>query len=214
MSKHPGIYVDDMHSVRNFGMCYASKSVSPPPKQVVRKSIPYRNGSVDFTCINGEEYYGDREVVYVFDVIGDTPFEVTKKVEDFCAWLAPLSDVDIHDDEMPRHHWHGGCDSIDVDWNDDGYYAKITATFILYPFMIADNISKLTVKVGDNYVYNEGRPARLTVKPTGSTVTIQVGSVKQTFIGETVADLSIPSGYSTIKVTGGSAELYWREERL
>ena len=195
-------------------MCYASREVSAPPKRVVKKSIPYRNGAIDFTNIDGEVYYDERSVVYTFEVIGDSPESVSKQVDDFLQWLVELTDVDIHDDEMPVWHWHGGCDSTDVEYEDGtGLKATITANFTMYPFKIADEYSSVDLIVGDNEIYNEGRKARMTVIPNG-TVTIQVGPVRQTFMGETVADIYVPHGWSIVKVTGGSAEIRWHEEMI
>lgn len=214
MINHPGIFDVNAHSRDNFGMCYASKSIQPPPKRVVKKSIPFRNGALDFSLINGEDYFDERSLTYVFETIGDTPIEVSSNVDLFTEWLESLTDTDIWDDEIPFFHWHGGCDSIDVAWDEDGLKAIVTATFVVYPFRISDDWTSQLVSVGENTLLNEGRPARLYIVPSGSSVTIAVGPVKQTFYGETLSDLSLPSGMSTITVTGGAATVKWCEERI
>ena len=67
------------------------------------------------------------------------------------------------------------------------------------------------VEVGDNVIDNRGMPARITVVPDG-TMAIQIGALKQTFTGETRADIALPSGESTVKVTAGGGVIKWREE--
>lgn len=211
---HPGIWVDTVHSVRDYGRCYASRAVSAPPKRVLKKTIPYRDGAIDFTKLNGAVYYDERTITYEFDVIGSTPFEVTKQVDDFTQWLTEITDADIHDDELPAWHWHGGCDEVAVNYEDgSGLKATITATFTVYPFRIADEYSSADIVVGTNEVYNEGRRARIWVIPDG-TVTIKIGPVRQTFMGETYADIYLPHGYSDVEVTGGSAQIRWHEEAI
>lgn len=212
---HPaGIWVGAVHSVIDYGMCYADRRITSPQKRVLKRSIPYRNGSIDFTALDGEAYYDERTITYLFEVVGNSPMDVSKQVDDFVQWLSEITDADIHDDEMPVWHWHGGCDEVDVDYEDGtGLKATITATFTVYPFRIADEYSSAQITVGENEVYNEGRKARITVIPSG-TVTIKIGPVRQTFMGETEADIYLPHGYSTVEVSGGSAEIRWHEEMM
>lgn len=214
MGKCNGITIRGFHSCRDFGQCYATREVAAPEKRVVTETVPYRNGRYDFSDLLGEVFYDNRTITYTFDFIGDTAFDVQKQVDDLTSWLIETTNDEIYDDEMPYYHWYGSCDTVDTTYDEEGIAAQSVATFSVYPFRIANDLSEVFVKVGANEVLNQGRAARLTVKPSGSSMTIQVGAVRQTFYGETLADISIPPGRSTITVTGGSGTIKWREEHI
>lgn len=209
-----GISTRGYHSCKDFGTCYALKEVSSPVKRVITESVPYRNGRYDFSDLEGEPFYENRELKYTFDFIGDRPQEVQKQLDDFTAWIIETTNEEIYDDEMPYYHWYGSCDSTSPSYDESGLAASLEVVFSVYPFRIANHWSEASVKVGANEILNQGRAARLTVKPHDSSITIQIGSVRQTFYGETVADISIPHGRSTVTVTGGSGTIKWREERI
>ena len=211
---YPGIYDAEAHSSTTFDMQYRSRSVQPPAKRVVKKSIPYHNGTIDFSNLYGEPYYEERSVEYVFEAVDESAEAVQASVDAFSNWLISLTDTDIYDDEMSFWHWHGGCDSVSVEYEDDGLKAIVTAAFSVYPFRIANSQTCRRLVVGSNKVINDSRPARLYVIPDGSQCTITINAVRQTFIGETLSDLTIPHGTSTITVSSGSCTIKWREERI
>lgn len=211
---HSGIYTDNTHSYINFGMCYASKNVGLPTKRTVKKSIPYRDGSIDFTMLYGRNYYDERTVTYTFEEIGDTASELQMRVDLFSEWLLSLTDCDIYDDELHFWHWHGSCDSVSVDYDADGLKATISVAFSFYPFKIANEYTNVHVIVGNNTIINEGQPARIYAIPDGASTTFLIDGVRQTFTGAVLSDLVLPHGTSIVTVTGGAATLRWREERI
>ena len=94
-----------------------------------------------------------------------------------------------------------------------GLSSEVTVSFVVDPYKVSNDWCEQPVNAGVNTVRNDGAWARLTVVPSG-TVTIQTGSLNQTFSGETVSDISLEHGDNRITVTGGSAVLKWRERRL
>ena len=94
----------------------------------------------------------------------------------------------------------------------EGYYAIAPSAGMKYYISTFSNATPPSrVEVGDNVIENHGQPARITVVPDG-TMTIQIGALKQTFSGETVADIALGHGENVVKVTGGGGVLRWNEE--
>ena len=125
--------------------------------------------------------------------------------------VAPPDDLAVHDDDRPYYHFRGSYGEAEVEWDESGEAATVTVTFLVYPFLISDDVCEKRVEVGDNVIENHGQPARITVVPDGA-MTIQIGALKQTFSGETVADIALGHGENTVKVTGGGGVLRWNEE--
>ena len=205
-----GFTIDGTHISRDLGFAISGRELSAPVLKSARKTVPFTNGSYDFSMIYGQLFYEDRELAYSFDVVG-CPKEVEAEVARLLGYLASVHEADIHDDDCPHYHFRGSYSEAEVEWDESGEAATVTATFAVYPFRIADDACERRVEVGDNVVENHGQPARITVVPDG-TMTIQIGALKQTFSGETVADIALGHGENVVKVTGGGGVIRWNEE--
>lgn len=208
-----GFSVGGVHVCADLGFCVSSRALSAPAVKSVRKTIPFMDGSYDFSAVYGRLYYDDRELTYAFDVVGDCPREVERRASELVEFLASIHESDIHDDDSPYYHFRGSTTSIESEWDESGLGVSVTATMTVYPFRIADDECEARVDVGDNVIKNEGFPARITVVPD-STMTIQIGALKQTFSGEAVADIALDRGDNTVTVTSGGGYVRWREERM
>lgn len=205
-----GFSVDGVHTLHDLGYELKSKSISPPAKKSVRVTVPYMNGSYDFSDVYGDLYFEDRELSYLFDIIGD-PVEVDIDVSRLIDWAASIQESDIHDDDRPDYHYRGSFTGAEVERDDSGELATVTLTFTVYPFAIANDLCVARLKVGDNTVVNHGHQASLTVIPDDE-MTIQIGQVRQTFMGKTVADFALGHGENTLTVTDGGGTVEWSEE--
>ena len=206
-----GFSVGGVHVAGDLGFQVASRSLTPPAPKSVRKSIPFTDGSYDFSAAYGRVFFDDRELSYTFHVLEDGAPAAEAEVSRLIMFLSGVHDSDIHDDDSPFHHFRGSYAGSEVEWDEDGCAATVTATFAVHPWRISDDWCEARLEVGDNVVDNRGMPARITVVPDG-TMTIQIGALKQTFTGETRADIALPSGESTVKVTAGGGIIRWREE--
>lgn len=205
-----GFTIDGTHISRDLGFAISGRELSAPVLKSARKTVPFTNGSYDFSMVYGQLFYEDRELTYSFDVIG-CPKEVEAEVARLLGFLSSVHEADIHDDDRPYYHFRGSYGEAEVEWDESGEAATVTVTFLVYPFLISDDVCEKRVEVGDNVIENHGQPTRITVVPDG-TMTIQIGALKQTFNGETVADIALGHGENTVKVTGGGGVLKWNEE--
>ena len=210
-----GISVEGYHSEDDYGWKLANREDTPPKLRRTVVTVPYSNGVLDYTGVYGEPFYEEREISYEFAQEFTGIDELNEGVRLFCEWLAGIVNADIHDDMFDEFHYHGSCTDIATDHEKSGVMAHVTATFTLYPFMVADDESTDALIVGTNYVINEGRPVRLTAKSSGSWSTIEINGESERVTGtEKVTALRLESGLNEIEVDGSGCTIRWIEERL
>ena len=208
-----GFEIDGVHTWRDLGLCCASRSISPPVKKTAVKSVPYMDGQLDFSQLGGRAYFEARTLSFAFDLMADTPQDLERQVTGLREFCAFTFDADIYDDDAPYFHYHGSFSEMEESPDEYGLSSEVTVSFVVDPYKVSNDWCEQPVNAGVNTVRNDGAWARLMVVPSG-TVTIQTGSLNQTFSGETVSDIPLEHGENRITVTGGSAVLKWRERRL
>ena len=209
-----GISVEGYHSYEDYGWKLSSREDKPPELRRTVVTVPYSNGSLDYTGVYGEAFYDEREITYTFAREFDDVDDMNEGVRAFCEWLAGIVNADIHDDMFDEFHYHGSCTKVDPDHVKSGVLAHVKATFELYPFMQADDESTDELVVGKNYVINEGRPVRLTAKSAGSWSSIEINGETETVTTKKVTSLRLESGLNEIEVDGSACTIWWIEERL
>ena len=208
-----GFEIDGVHTWRDLGLCCASRSISPPVKKTATKSIPYMDGQLDFSQLGGRAYFEARTLSFTFDLMADTPQDLERQVtalREFCAYVF---DADIYDDDAPYFHYHGSFSEFSESPDEYGLSSEVTVSFSVEPYKVSNDWCEQAVSSGLRKVSNDGAWTRLAVVPDG-TVTLQVGSLKQSFSAETLTDIPLEHGENQVTVIGGSAVLKWRERRL
>ena len=206
-----GIKINGMHSFIDFDLTIADRQIKLPPKTSIRKTVPFMNGYYDYSKINGAICWGEKEIQYTFDIVGDTVQQMDEKRTQFINWLCNLHDVDIYDDTIPDYHFHGSFDNIDQ--NEEGEKSEVTVTFICYPFMIANEPTQMYIS-GDFTIINKGQPVRpfLTAEQA---VTITIGEMSQSVpAGETQLSIIFPNGETKGHISEGVSLLSWNTEVL
>lgn len=133
--RHPvGITFGDNHSFKNIGVTIKSKTIGEPEKKKIKGTVPYMNGSWDFSLLNGEQAYEDRKLQYVFNIIADDREELHYKKMKMKKWLMKDGRHKLIDDDQPNFYFLAECESISFKQN--GRTGELTADFVAYPFMI------------------------------------------------------------------------------
>ncbi|WP_418389529.1 hypothetical protein [Adlercreutzia sp.] len=209
-----GISAGGYHSLDDFGWRLVDRDETSPKLRQTKVTVPYANGSLDYTGVYGEAFYDDKQITYTFAKDFKGLDDMNEGIREFVEWLSGIYNTDIHDSMFDEFHNHGSCTSTDKKPTKSGVYATVTATFDLYPFMVADDESTSTLIVGTNYVINEGRPVRLTAKSLGSWSTITINGETERVTAERVTSLCLESGMVEIEVDGDAAAIRWFEERM
>jgi len=216
MMYNEGITIGGKHSFDDFGLVIADREIGTPPKNSIRKTVPFMNGFYDFTNLNGSPSWGARSIKYSFDVIGATVEEMEAERLPVVNWLCNVHDADIFDDAIPEYHFHGSFDSLSV--SEDGEKVTLTFTFICYPFMIKNTPRVVVAASSGSYtLQNDGQPVRLIVT-TEAAATVAVGDRQQSIaagVSDGKTGLIVASGENAVTVTSnGKVTLQITEEVL
>lgn len=136
MGKFYGITKGNKHSYNDFGLKIISRELNPPSKNKIKETVPFLNGSYDFSSLYGENTYGERKIKYVFDFRYNNKPDFIAKQTAISDWLNSGFKEPLYDDLIPGYYFIAECeDSIDFS---EGYIdCEVTVTFSAYPFKIS-----------------------------------------------------------------------------
>lgn len=132
------LIIGDKASYDDFSASMASRKIGNPKKKSITATVPYSNVTYDFSKINGELYWEQRALEYVFEIIASTPEKLEELKTDFSAWVMNVLNEEIHDPFIPEHHFVGTFE--DISFADEETLDKTTVTvkFKAYPYKIAN----------------------------------------------------------------------------
>lgn len=117
-----------------------------PKKKVIKESVPFSNKVYDFSKINGEIYWEERPLEYVFEITAESAEKLEEKKREFSAWIMNVDNEEIYDPFIQDYHFVGTFDSISFD---DSEFEKSTVTvkFMAYPYMISNSKTVITASL-------------------------------------------------------------------
>ena len=131
-----GITFNGRHSFNDMGYkILSNREIKSPSKIKVKKSVPYMNGSYDFSNLYGGNCFTDRVLEYTF-LLKATSNKNLEAVRMDCEnWLMGTNEqTKLIDDNMNLYYYLAECES--VKFEDMGLIGKLTATFNAYPFRL------------------------------------------------------------------------------
>lgn len=144
------IIIGGKGSFEDFEASLNSRKIEQPKKKTIKESVPFSNTTYDFSAINGELYWNERTLVYVFEIIADTPEELEEKKAAFADWVMNVQNEDIFDPFIFDYHFNGTYE--DMTFEDDEGLDKTTAsvTFTAYPYKISNypKVHRLSISAG------------------------------------------------------------------
>ena len=208
------ITIGDLASYDDFEASLASRKIKPPKKKSIKETVPFSNITHDFSDINGETYWEERELEYTFEITADTPEELENLKRRFTSWLMGVKEQKLHDPHIPDYHFLATYEDSDPEDDEGLDKTTLTVTFTAYPYMIA-NVPKVYQFTYPDIPYpyslivlNESdHPVPLTVR-NDQPITLKVGDALTAAlpIGDgTYSALKLPVGQTTLVFvqTGG-----------
>ena len=132
------ITYNNKNSYNDFGLKrFNSKEHKAPVKNKIYESIPFMNGSYDFSNIYGSPSYSDRELNYSFLIEIENEEVMNYKKIAIENWLLGTNSKSILiDEDLKGYYYMAEC----TDVNFDNYYSfgLIDITFTAYPFKIGE----------------------------------------------------------------------------
>lgn len=205
------IIIGDKASYEDFDASVAERTISTPKKKSIKETVPFSNITYDFSAINGEVYWEERELKYVFEILADTPSELEAKKTAFANWIMNVQEENIQDPFVADYHYVGTFDSMD--YADDESIEKTTATvkFLAYPYAIANTqtMYAAVVPASSSRVVNafNGSAHRMTPTiVTNAEITLKLGDMSYAIAaGETTDDaLKLSVGANVLEIVNAT----------
>jgi predicted Ser/Thr protein kinase len=73
------LIIGDKGSCDDFEASVKERVIHPPKKKSIKKTIPFSNVTHDFSAINGEVYWEERTLEYIFEIIANSAEELEEK---------------------------------------------------------------------------------------------------------------------------------------
>ena len=215
------LIIGNIASYDDFEASVRERKDNKPKKKTIKDTVPFSNVTYDFTAINGEIYWEERTLEYVFEITANTPEELEDKKQLFTSWIMNVMNAELHDPFIRGYHFLATFDSIDID-DSEIEKSTIKVTFTAYPYMIA-NTKK---SYGINLEPKTEIPVRIVndsshrITPTFTTdvpIALTIGDTTYNFASGEVTDSAImfAVGENTFKVqaeTAGTLKIEFYEE--
>lgn len=201
------------------------RTISEPKKKIIKETVPFSNAIYDFSDINGELYWEERVLTYIFEIIADSPEELEIKKQKFKNWIMLVKEEELHDPFIENYHFIATFDDISCD---DSEFEKstITVTFFAYPYMISNYKRQYNISVGANDelsvdVINNSSHRLAPTIVSDTNITISINNVTYSIPAGTITseNLKIEIGTNSVTITNAgdvtaNIEIYYNEEVL
>lgn len=133
-----GITYNNKHSFNDLGLTILNTRVIETPSKIkITETIPFMNGSYDFSNLYGSNCYTERQLEYEFLIKACNSTELEIKRMQVDQWLlSSNSKTPLIDDNLPGYYYKAEC--ISTDFEDLINIGKLKATFTAYPFKIGE----------------------------------------------------------------------------
>lgn len=143
------LIIGNKASYDDFDANVAGRTITDGKKKEIKDTVPFSNNTYDFSAINGEVYWEEKELAYVFELTADTPEELEEKKLAFKSWIMNVMNEELHDPFIRDYHFVATFKEIDVD-DSEIEKSTIEVTFTAYPYMIANNVKTKQVSIEAN----------------------------------------------------------------
>ena len=132
-----GITYNNKHSYDDLNLIVLDTRVIETPSKIkITETIPFRNGSYDFSNLYGGGCYSERKIEYEFLVKADSRQKLEYLRTYIDNWLLNTNEKTVlMDDNLKDYYYLAECES--VDYEDLIKNGKIKAIFTAYPFKIS-----------------------------------------------------------------------------
>lgn len=216
------IIIGGKASFDDFEASVRDRVIKEPAKKEIKDTVPYSNLTYDFSAINGEVYWEERELEYNLEIMANSPEEMEEKKRALKSWLMNVMQEELHDPFIKDYHFIATFKDISFD---DSEFEKTTGTviFTAYPYMIANakqiyefNIpasTEISAEIANNSshritpTFTSNVPYTLTIGERS--ISLSAGEIKD-------SSLMLATGLNEIKLQGsgqaGTLTVEFREE--
>lgn len=140
------IRIGDKYSLDDFFFSMRERKIGEPTKKSIKETVPFSNKTYDFSNINGELYWNERSLEYIFECIMPTPEEIEVAKIAFSNWLMLIQEANLYDPFVEDYHFIATFE--DISYEDEVEKTTATVKFSAYPFKIANKKTSAGFMVG------------------------------------------------------------------
>ncbi len=159
--------IGNQYSYDDYQASVMKRSIEAPKKKSVKETIPYSNMTYDFSSINGETYWEERQLSYVLEIVADTPEELENLKIEFQNWVMNVMNEELYDPFITGHHFVATFSDISFEDEEDIEKTTVTVTFTAYPYQISNEKKHYTINVtSESATINVENPSAHRITPT------------------------------------------------
>ena len=120
---------------RNLNILITTRQLPTPDEQSLTDTIPYRQGTTDFSSLDGERFFNNRTITYTAIYKGN--FQDRLRVEFLLKKALMSSDyTELVDSKDPLNtYWKAKCSSVTVSYTEGDLYFSVEIVFSARPFL-------------------------------------------------------------------------------
>ena len=131
------LIINNVGSLDEYGASVALRTIKAPAKKEIKETVPFSNQAYDFSAINGEVYWEERELEFVLELTADTPEGLERKKSRLANWLMNVQAARIFDPHDLDHYFLGTYSDMTFEDDESVEYTVCTVVFKAYPYKIA-----------------------------------------------------------------------------
>lgn len=131
------VVIGEYDSYYDFDASMKEREIGEPKKKSIKETVPFSNEVYDFTKINGEIYWEERVLTYVFEILADSPIELEEKKRNFKKWIMNVHKQRLYDPYIEDYYFTATFDDISCD-DSEIEKSTITVTFTANPYMTSE----------------------------------------------------------------------------
>lgn len=202
------LIIGNKASADDFDASVSERHISEAKKKEIKDTVPFSNVTYDFSAINGELYWEERELEYVFEIIANSPAELEQKKTAFSSWVKNVMSKNLYDPFTPNYHYVGTFSDMDYDDDEGMEKTTVTVKFSAYPYKIANlpTVYDFVVPASSAVTVNITNDSAHRLTPTiiaDAVVTLALDNVSYSVsAGETTDDaFKLKAGANSVKIT-------------
>lgn len=207
------LIIGEKASHDDFDASLKERRISAPKKKSIKETVPFSNLTYDFSAINGEVYWEERELAYVFEIIADNPEQLERKKTRFVNWVMNVMNEELHDPYDPDWHYLGTYENLEPEDDESMEKTTITVSFMVYPYKIANALTVYSIKIPaassvEKTIKNDSSHRITPSLYASAAMTLEIENASYAIPAGEVQDdsLKFETGSTVIKVTNqGSA---------
>lgn len=144
-----------------------NKSIQHPAKKKIKESVPFMNGSYDFSTVgsNGEITYDTRTITIVIGIPMSTKDNLQTAYSKILMWLVDVGKSRLIFDDSKDYFYLAEVESVST-FEEVQSFGKLTATFVADPFKTS--INNVGDDIWDTFNFEEDVVQNLDIDVVGS----------------------------------------------